>query len=997
MSDRRFVSHRFVSRRLVAVVLACCGQAVGQQNIGQVSPTSLYLQTGTIDTAQGVAVAGLADLVGANAAGRRFVIQLDGPMTPTRRAALLDAGVALGDYLPMYAYVVTLDRADAGKVAALGFIRWHTEYKSEWKFSPEAGARQYAGDAITSLVEGGRVPLIVTLFDDAGADSADAALAGLGARTYWKTDIAGNTTISIDIAAANAGALAGIATVQFVEPAPELNYRNDTNHWIVQSNVPGQTPIWDAGIRGLGQVIGVIDGAVDENHCSFNDSVPPGPTHRKIVAYNWGSPGADFHGTHVAGTAAGDAGQSNATRGVAYQAKLCSAPIPAFNQTAVSNALTLHHTQGARVHTNSWGDDGTTAYNSMCRGFDDFQYVNEDSFVCLAVTNTSTLKNPENAKNLLAVGATQDTPSQGSHCTGGTGPTSDGRRKPEIYAPGCSTQSSQAGTSCGTTGATGTSMASPAIAGTAALVRQYYTDGYYPTGIADPGNAFTPSSALIKATLLNSTVDMTGVSGFPSNQEGWGRVLADNALHFPGDTRTTVVTDVPNANGLSTAAVIDESLEVLGSGEALRVTLVWTEPAAAAGASFASINDLDLEVISPAGQTYRGNVFSGGVSTTGGAKDDRNNVEMVHLPNPQPGVWTVRVIGAGVNQGLQGYSLVSSGNLEQSAAGLSVFLTSPVPSLIEPGAPTEVMVTVKPGEDIVVPGSEKISYRFGNDPFTTVALTHVGGDQYMATIPAADCNDDPEFYVEAEGVAGGVKTSPPGAPTNLFSMVVGELQTKTTYTQSFESGLPAGWSATGLWNITSSCAPAAPCDGTLFAYYGQTSTCTFNNGGTNEGELTAAVINLPAVPPGGKVELSYCYNLETEANSSFDLHEVRINGTTVDTPGEANTWNTRTVDVTSFAGQPVKLSFFFDTVDGVLNEFRGWQIDNIVITSTGLVCEPASCYADCDLSGSLDFFDFLCFQNEFAAATAYADCDGSGSHDFFDFLCFQNAFAAGCP
>ena len=55
------------------------------------------------------------------------------------------------------------------------------------------------------------------------------------------------------------------------------------------------------------------------------------------------------------------------------------------------------------------------------------------------------------------------------------------------------------------------------------------------------------------------------------------------------------------------------------------------------------------------------------------------------------------------------------------------------------------------------------------------------------------------------------------------------------------------------------------------------------------------------------------------------------------------------------------------------------------------------CYADCDGSGGLDFFDFLCFQNEFAAKTAYADCDGSGGHDFFDFLCFQNEFANGCP
>src|SRR5690606_15705535 len=56
-----------------------------------------------------------------------------------------------------------------------------------------------------------------------------------------------------------------------------------------------------------------------------------------------------------------------------------------------------------------------------------------------------------------------------------------------------------------------------------------------------------------------------------------------------------------------------------------------------------------------------------------------------------------------------------------------------------------------------------------------------------------------------------------------------------------------------------------------------------------------------------------------------------------------------------------------------------------------------SCYADCDGSGELDFFDFLCFQNEFAAGAAYADCDDSGALDFFDFLCFQNEFAAGCP
>ncbi len=58
---------------------------------------------------------------------------------------------------------------------------------------------------------------------------------------------------------------------------------------------------------------------------------------------------------------------------------------------------------------------------------------------------------------------------------------------------------------------------------------------------------------------------------------------------------------------------------------------------------------------------------------------------------------------------------------------------------------------------------------------------------------------------------------------------------------------------------------------------------------------------------------------------------------------------------------------------------------------------PDRCPADCDADGTLTFFDFLCFQNRFAAADPAADCDADGTLTFFDFLCFQNAFAAGCP
>lgn len=55
------------------------------------------------------------------------------------------------------------------------------------------------------------------------------------------------------------------------------------------------------------------------------------------------------------------------------------------------------------------------------------------------------------------------------------------------------------------------------------------------------------------------------------------------------------------------------------------------------------------------------------------------------------------------------------------------------------------------------------------------------------------------------------------------------------------------------------------------------------------------------------------------------------------------------------------------------------------------------CHADCDGNVTLDFWDFLCFQNAYVTGASYADCDGDDQFTFFDFLCFQNAFVGGCP
>src|SRR5215471_2681384 len=76
----------------------------------------------------------------------------------------------------------------------------------------------------------------------------------------------------------------------------------------------------------------------------------------------------------------------------------------------------------------------------------------------------------------------------------------------------------------------GTSMSAPVVAAAAALVRQYFLDGWYPNGTPG-GPSLTPSSALIKAVLINSADEMNGLDAyangethFPNGNQGWGRV-----------------------------------------------------------------------------------------------------------------------------------------------------------------------------------------------------------------------------------------------------------------------------------------------------------------------------------------------------------------------------------------------------------------------------------------------------------------------------------------
>src|SRR6185295_12485111 len=159
----------------------------------------------------------------------------------------------------------------------------------------------------------------------------------------------------------------------------------------------------------------------------------------------------------------------------------------------------------------------------------------------------------------------------------------------------------------------------------------------------------TPSPALVKAALINSAIDMDdsfGTQPVPNMDEGWGRLdltpFFDTGLGFDFTDQTT-----PLTNG----GVFVKHVIVASSVEPLKITLAYSDVAAFPGAVVSLVNDLDLEVIAPDGTIFHGNQFNGGESIPNAtATDPINNVEAVHLANPVPGDYLVRIKGQHVVQ-----------------------------------------------------------------------------------------------------------------------------------------------------------------------------------------------------------------------------------------------------------------------------------------------------------------------------------------------------------
>jgi len=264
------------------------------------------------------------------------------------------------------------------------------------------------------------------------------------------------------------------------------------------------------------------------------------------------------------------------------------------------------------------------------------------------------------------------------------GTTMDGAWKPDLVGPGFQVQSAHSdgrtdtfqcgleqpfgGNSAAVLTMRGTSMATPVVAGSAALVRQYFRQGFYPTGQKTGSNAIAnPSAALMRAAMIQSAsklggfIDLSGnglfkdmsAEQYPNVYSGFGIVTLKNVLKFATSPFDLFVQDrVTLTNGATKNYCFTSSTNGPSNTGYFKVTVAWTDPPGEVSASKVLVNNLDLTVFSGI-VAYRGN----------GVVDSVNNVEQVQLDGlPEKTKLVVSVRGVDVPVSPQNFSLVATGN-----------------------------------------------------------------------------------------------------------------------------------------------------------------------------------------------------------------------------------------------------------------------------------------------------------------------------------------------
>jgi len=861
-----------------------------------------------------------------------FLVQFSQPPTPAQRTELRAAGVELLKYVPDDAFIAKLDQVSPASVAANRLVTWIGPYRPEHKLHPRLSATLKGSTQTNQSVS-------VSLLLSASATPAEiAGVRSLLRSVQSESHLRQGTFLRGDLPLKQLNSLAQSSVVLWVEPAPKHKLVDEAAAKLVGGDddrvaTPTLTEQW--GFTGTNVIVCVADTGLDTG----NTNTMHPDLHGRVTGFQFFPPltdGSDGygHGTHCAGIVAGNAatGETDPDTGQFYGLGVASGAKLFIERIFDSDANEVNFTNdetltryavrnGAKIGSNSWGNDVQGDYDTDAAQFDelvrdadagtagDQPYILEFS-AGNAGPDTQTIGSPATSKNVIATGASENVTgtlagTYGLYADGpdtmcdfsSRGPCADGRIKPDLVAPGswiASAASSAAPNEASIAWSAidsyyvymgGTSMSGPQAAGAAAVFVQFYK-GTHTNAV--------PSPALVKAALINSADELDEANGgpgpVPNNDEGWGRINLENIVVTNANSAPRSYQYLDQTVLLTNSQVYAQHLFVQGADQPLKITLAYTDVPGFPGALPALVNDFDLEVIGPDGTLYRGNQFGAGESVPNAPTPDKlNNVEGVYLSAPAPGDYQVRVRASKVVQDAvsntpaidQDFALVSSGDLVRPGTG---FILLDRPSYTAPGTmQIEVFDAVRAASNSVSVlvtnltahrSVTNLPHAMGNYGAFTGAVTTVTGTAGAGQIQIANGDNLEADYFDSTG-------------TKRSATAVADLIPPT---------ITAVASATNVGVLTITWVTSEPA--TSIVHYG-TNSANLNLGVTNLALVTSHAVKLTGLVTGKKyyyliLSSDAAGNLTTNNNSGTDFSVIGIATPTVllvdayDTAAEEN-------------------------------------------------------------------------------------------------------------